>query len=72
MHRDIKPTNVIFKNKDSIEGLKITDFHLAIPIDPNIDLRVCGTPGYAAPEKFNEVYNEKVDIFSIGCIFFKL
>lgn len=30
MHRDIKPTNIVFSNKDSIEGLKLTDFHLAV------------------------------------------
>ncbi|CAD8105821.1 unnamed protein product [Paramecium sonneborni] len=72
MHRDIKPTNIVFKNKDSIEGLKLTEFHLAVYIDPSQELRVCGTPGYAAPEKFKDSYNEKVDLFSVGCIFFKL
>ncbi|CAK60031.1 unnamed protein product (macronuclear) [Paramecium tetraurelia] len=72
MHRDIKPTNIVFKNKDSLEGLKLTEFDLAVPINPSQDLRVCGTPGYAAPEKFKDSYNEKVDLFSIGCIFFKL
>lgn len=72
MHRDIKPTNIVFSSKDSIEGLRLTDFHLAVPIDPNLNLRVCGTPGYAAPEKFKDSYNEKVDLFSVGCIFFKL
>ncbi|CAD8097550.1 unnamed protein product [Paramecium primaurelia] len=72
MHRDIKPTNIVFKNKDSIEGLKLTEFDLAVLIDPSQDLRVCGTPGYAAPEKFKDSYNEKVDLFSVGCIFFKL
>ncbi|CAD8201691.1 unnamed protein product [Paramecium octaurelia] len=30
MHRDIKPTNIVFKNKDSIDGLKQTEFHLAV------------------------------------------
>lgn len=35
MHRDIKPTNLVFKNKDSIEGLKLTEFHLAVHIDPS-------------------------------------
>ncbi|CAD8189615.1 unnamed protein product [Paramecium pentaurelia] len=72
MHRDIKPINIVFKNKDSIEGLKLTEFHLAVHIDPSQDLRICGTPGYAAPEKFKDSYNEKVDLFSVGCIFFKL
>ncbi|CAD8179643.1 unnamed protein product [Paramecium pentaurelia] len=72
MHRDIKPTAIVFQNKDSIEGLKLTDFHLSIPIDSKINLREYGTPGYAAPEKFKDNYNEKVDIFSVGCIFFKL
>ncbi|CAD8097302.1 unnamed protein product [Paramecium sonneborni] len=72
MHRDIKPTNIVFQNKDSLEGLKLIDFHLAVPITPKINYKICGTPGYAAPEKFKDYYDEKVDIFSIGCIFFKL
>ncbi|CAK88475.1 unnamed protein product (macronuclear) [Paramecium tetraurelia] len=72
MHRDLKPTAIVFQNKDSIEGLKLTDFHLAVPINSQINLSDSGTPGYAAPETFKDNYNEKVDIFSVGCIFFKL
>lgn len=37
----------------------------------------CGTPGYVAPEILNlsnrnEKYSSICDIFSCGCIFFKL
>lgn len=37
----------------------------------------CGTPGYVAPEVLNlqnrlEKYNPICDLFSCGCIFYKL
>jgi len=33
----------------------------------------CGTAGYVAPEVFrNYSYNEACDVFSLGCIFYKL
>jgi len=54
MHRDLKPDNVMFANKNSFEGLKIVDFGLATYQDesPYIFLK-CGTPGYVAPEIAN-------------------
>ena len=41
---------------------------------PRTSFKVCGTPGYAAPEVFNDAgnYNEKCDVFSAGCIFFEM
>lgn len=33
----------------------------------------CGTAGYVAPEVFrNYSYNEACDVFSLGCIFYKI
>lgn len=75
MHRDLKPANILIeKSKD----VKIADFGLAtlVHIDQYL-FKKCGTPGYMAPEvfKYNEqlpstAYNEKCDLFSIGCIFY--
>lgn len=33
----------------------------------------CGSPGYLAPEILNKCgYSYKADIFSLGCVFYKL
>ena len=77
MHRDLKPANILVEKGDKI---KITDFGLASLIDKkNHIFKKCGTPGYMAPEvfRFNERmpstdYDDRCDIFSIGCIFFEM
>jgi calcium-dependent protein kinase len=51
---------------------------LAVETDvPKYIFPKCGTPGYVAPEILNLVnkedkYGTKCDIFSCGCIFYKL
>jgi len=40
-------------------------------------LKLCGTPGYLAPELLNggkngTAYNDKSDVFGAGCIFFEM
>ena len=73
-HRDIKPDNILFEEAMNISSLKITDFSLAEFINPPKKFTIqCGTPGFMAPEILNgEHYNEKVDIFSMGCILYLL
>ena len=65
-HRDIKLDNIIFKDKDN---LKLLDFSLAENFKKNKLHGPCGTPGFMAPETFvQEVYDEKVDVFSLGIL----
>jgi serine/threonine protein kinase len=73
MHRDIKPENFIYVNKQSQE-LKLVEFGLTENIHNPTKLFVrCGTPGYIAPEIFNDsLYDCKVDIFSAGIILYNL
>ncbi|EGR30991.1 protein kinase domain protein [Ichthyophthirius multifiliis] len=77
MHRDLKPDNIMFKQKDSLE-LAIVDFGLSQIIDQKCYNQKCGTPGYVAPEVINfdtksqQLYGVQCDIFSIGIIFYKL
>lgn len=81
MHRDLKPDNMILKEKNKLENctLKLVDFGLATQCDlPEYLFKRCGTPGFVAPEVINAPSNEnihydpKCDIFSAGVIFFIL
>jgi serine/threonine protein kinase len=47
IHRDIKLENLIFKEENSIDMLKIIDFGLATFYSKPLT-NVCGTPGYLA------------------------
>jgi len=75
MHRDIKPDNIMFRNKDSLEGIAIVDFGLSeFENAQEFLFTKCGTPGYAAPEVVNfkeglPFYSSKCDLFSVGVIF---
>jgi serine/threonine protein kinase len=81
MHRDLKPDNIILKNKDKIEfnNLKLVDFGLSSVCGSYEQLfKRCGTPGFVAPEVINSnpaykiSYNHKCDVFSAGVIFYIL
>jgi serine/threonine protein kinase len=57
----------------------ISDFGVSSQIKGNMDVgRYCGSPGFMAPEIYecefnqNATYNEKCDIFSLGCILYRL
>ena len=78
VHRDIKPCN-IFMTKNKI--IKIGDFGVSA-LFKNVDIEkikkltntYVGTYEYMAPEiiKREKKYNEKVDIFSMGCVFYEI
>lgn len=83
MHRDLKPSNIFFAADGSI---KIGDFGLVTaitmpsdgqvnstsPIDENHTGNV-GTQLYMSPEQVRgKMYNNKVDIYSLGLILFEL
>lgn len=81
MHRDLKPDNMILKEKNKLEfcTLKLVDFGLATIHDiPEYLFKRCGTPGFVAPEVINAPSNENVhyspkcDVFSAGIIFYLL
>ncbi|CAK87484.1 unnamed protein product (macronuclear) [Paramecium tetraurelia] len=73
IHRDLKLENVVLKEQGKVESVRIIDFGLAI-YSSNNQRQLCGTPGYIAPEMFIEKYpyTTKVDVFSLGAIFYKL
>ncbi|CAD8080003.1 unnamed protein product [Paramecium primaurelia] len=77
IHRDLKPDNLMFAKKNDYSSLVLVDFGLATleHLDKFLFPK-CGTPGYVAPEVLNlnseNKYTTKVDIFSSGCILYKL
>ena len=81
IHRDIKPENIIIKyftyldsyNAQKIE-LKLLDFGFATILNhDHLEITMCGSPGYAAPEIYEQSgYDTKVDIFSLGVVLYLL
>ncbi|KAI5285781.1 Cell cycle serine/threonine-protein kinase cdc5/MSD2 [Ascosphaera aggregata] len=75
-HRDLKMGN-LFLDRDM--NIKVGDFGLAACIISEKDEKrrrtLCGTPNYIAPEVLDKSkggHNQKVDIWSIGVIFFAM
>jgi serine/threonine protein kinase len=53
--------------------ITLIDFGLAIYSVDLMATKKCGSPGYIAPELiYQPIYNEKVDMFSIGSILYIL
>lgn len=75
VHKDLKPYNIIYKDNRDPASLRIIDFGLSACLDDQRSLnKVCGTPGFMAPELFRNDFlvekNSKMDIFSLGVIFY--
>ncbi|KDR15801.1 Serine/threonine-protein kinase Nek1 [Zootermopsis nevadensis] len=72
LHRDIKSQN-IFLTKDN--NVKLGDFGIAKILKNTVDLaKTCiGTPYYLSPEICeNKPYNNKSDIWALGCILYEM
>lgn len=72
VHRDLKPANVFLTSDNDI---KLGDFGMARILHHNFSLAktFVGTPYYMSPEQFNEeAYNEKTDLWSLGCLAYEL
>jgi len=71
LHRDIKPGNILL---DANSQVKLGDFGLARVLKGNDLARThVGTPYYMSPEQVQgNWYNEKSDIWSLGCLTYEL
>jgi len=73
IHRDIKPSNILFID----DTVKICDFGLARHVNSNA-LNIIngssevGTSFYRAPEIDTHIYNNKIDVYSLGIILIEL
>ncbi len=72
VHRDLTGNNIMLSENDRIT---ITDFGLAKLIESDCSkmLSVVGTMLYSCPEIIkNEPYNEKADIWALGCVLYEM
>jgi len=72
LHRDLKPGNIFL---DANHQVKLGDFGLAKLLDAESEYAKThvGTPYYMSPEQIKEAwYNEKSDIWSLGCLVYEL
>jgi len=72
LHRDLKPANIFL---DANMNVKLGDFGLSriMGMESVYAYSHVGTPYYMSPEQFNEArYNEKSDIWSLGCLLYEI
>ena len=74
LHRDLKPTNVLFRDDDS---LALIDFGLAKQTHLKAEItgagEIFGTPYYMSPEQgHGEQLDPRSDIYSLGVIFYEM
>jgi len=75
MHRDLKPENLVLVSNRTDTDVKLIDFGFVTRFGPDVEkeTRLCGTPGYIAPEMLNETpYGGEVDVWSLGVILYVL
>ncbi|NXM41568.1 NEK5 kinase, partial [Gymnorhina tibicen] len=73
LHRDVKAQNVFLSNNGKVG--KLGDFGIARQLNSTTELaHTCvGTPYYLSPEICeNRPYNNKTDIWSLGCVLYEL
>ena len=67
IHRDIKPSNILIKYHNDHAQCKLCDFGYSKILEKeSSNSSGVGTSRYRAPEIYNNKYNEKIDIFSLG------
>lgn len=75
IHRDIKPANILFSDS---EQPMLSDFGIAKLLESDDPAELTstgmgvGTPAYMAPEQVNKNFDNRVDIYALGVVFYEL
>jgi serine/threonine protein kinase len=77
IHRDLKPENILYKKSVKEYILKICDYGWSYIGENTSELRKYKkshivTFAYRPPEAFGDVYSNKIDIWSFGCIAYEI
>ncbi len=73
VHRDLKPAN-IYACRQGIEYdfAKVLDFGMVADVKVDDTQEIVGTPAYLAPEMVTGRFDARADIYSLGCVAYKL
>jgi tRNA A-37 threonylcarbamoyl transferase component Bud32 len=63
IHRDLKPENVLIMPDRT---LMVVDLGVARPLARGVPGTAIGTPGYAAPEQYQGLADERTDLYALG------
>ncbi|CAD8120263.1 unnamed protein product [Paramecium sonneborni] len=70
-HRDIKLDSILIQSQ--LPSILLINFCYSETYIEQTNYKKCGTPGFIAPEIFKtKLYTPKVDMFSLGCLFYVL
>ena len=71
IHRDIKPQNILLTSDGTA---KLGDFGVATILEATDDIAatVTGTRKYMAPEQYDGEYDYRVDLYSLGLVFYEM
>jgi hypothetical protein len=70
IYRDLKPANIVLRARD--QRLMVVDFGIARPLHRGEVGTVIGTPGYAPPEQYQGLADERSDVFALGATLHRL
>ena len=75
-HKDIKPENIMVNIQgDQLLSLKLVDFNISQKVENDSFTMIAknGTRMFIAPEmELNQQYNQKVDLWGVGCVMFEV
>ncbi len=73
IHRDLKSRNVMLTTRSGALCAVITDLGLALEVGATMTLAPEGTPGYMAPEQFENLpVSAATDIYALGVVLYEM